>query len=157
MTSSPNLVGLTASGETMLVAEVHPDRVHRYGLDGVLIETVELLGEPLLVTGLDTDGFRLYVATHTTGDVHVFGFDGTETGRIPIGLVADLSGVTVDPAANELWVATGTGMNDIRRFDLGGNPLGVFPAGADGIMGLYVIGNQVFADAFETGDHQAWQ
>lgn len=154
--TAPNLVGLADFGNSLLVAEVHPDRVHRFTFDGDHINTIELAGDPLLITGIETDGTHLYVPTHTTGDVHVFGFDGVEEDRISIGLVADLTGVTVDASLSEVWVASGTGANEIHRFDFGGDPLGAFPAGADGIMGLHVIADQLFADGFETGDLFAW-
>lgn len=157
VSDAPNLVGLAESGNSLLVAEIHPDRVHRYGFDGGLMDTIELLGDPLLITGVDTDGLNLYVATHTTGDVHVFGFDGVQRDRISIGFVGDLTGLTVEPWLREFWVATGTGMNDIHRFDLEGNPLGVFAAGAGGIMGLHVMSSPLFGDGFESGDLQAWQ
>lgn len=154
--AAPNLVGIADFGNSLLVAEVHPDRVHQFTLDGDLIDTVELIGDTLLITGVDTDGFRLYVPTHTTGDVHVFGFDGVQVDLVNIGFVADLTGATLDAANEELWVVTGTGVNEIHRFTLGGDPLGAFPAGADGIMGLHVISDQLFADGFETGDLSAW-
>lgn len=154
--SAPNLVGIADFGNSLLVAEVHPDRVHRFTLDGDLIDTIELVGDTLLITGVDTDGVRLHVSTHVTGDIHVFGFDGVQVDLVTIGFVADLTGATVDAANEELWVVTGTGVNEIHRFTLGGDPVGSFPAEADGIMGLHVISDQLFADGFETGDLFAW-
>jgi len=157
VTDSPNLVGLGDGEGSLLVAEVHPDRVHRYGFDGELLETIELMvDDALLITGVDSDGLSLYLATHTTGDVHVFGFNGVETGRIAIGFVADLTGVSVIAVACEKRVATGTGANEIHRFDLEGVPLGSFEAGADGVMGLHAMDSQLFADGFESGDLQGW-
>lgn len=109
-----------------------------------------------MITGVETDGFRLLVPTHVTGDVHVFGFDGVQVDLVTLGFVADLTGATLDSANDELWVVTGTGANEVHRFTLGGGALGAFPAGADGIMGLHVISDQLFADGFETGDLFAW-
>jgi len=155
VSESALLTGLADDGDTLLVAELAPDRVHRFTLGGRLLGTVLLPGG-LLITGVDTDGSLLYVTSHNTGHVHVFTMDGRPTGVVEMNLTGDLTGVTLDADGESLWVATGTGLNDLLHVDFAGNVLGGFPGDVQGVMGLHAVSSPLFADGFESGDLAAW-
>lgn len=155
VSESALLTGLADDGDTLLVMELAPDRVHRFTLDGQLLETVGLPGG-LLVTGVDTDGVLLYATSHNTGHVHVFTMDGMPVGVVELGLTGDLTGVTLAADGASLWVAAGTGVNDILHVDFAGNVLGGFPGEVQGVMGLHAVPGPLFADGFEAGDLAAW-
>ncbi len=155
VTDSPTLVGLADDGEHLLVGELFPDRVFRFDLEGQRLDTIVLATE-VLMTGLDTDGSLLFVSSHATGDVHIFGMDGQEVGVVETDLPSDLTGVTLDSDGETLWVTTGTGANEIHRFDFHGTLLHSFPADAQGLMGLHALPGGIFADGFESGDARRW-
>jgi sugar lactone lactonase YvrE len=155
VSESALLTGLADAGDTLLVAEIAPDRVHRFTLEGRLLGTVLLPGG-LLITGVDTDATLLYVTSHNTGHVHVFTMDGTPAGVVEMGQTGDLTGVTLDADGESLWAATGTGLNDLLHVDFAGNVLGGFPGDVPGVMGLHAVSSPLFADGFESGDLAAW-
>ena len=155
VSESALLTGLADDGDTLLVAEMGPDRVHRFTLDGELLETVFLPGG-LLISGVDTDGVLLYVTSHNTGHVHVFTMGGAAAGVIEMGLTGDLTGLTLDADGESLWVAAGTGLNDILHVAFTGSSLGAFPGDVQGVMGLHAVSRSLFADGFESGDLAAW-
>ncbi|MCH9649575.1 MAG: hypothetical protein K0U98_15150 [Deltaproteobacteria bacterium] len=151
-----SLTALADSGEFLLVGDIHPDRVLRFDGSGKLQDTV-VLDPEVSMTGLDTDGSKLFVTSYQTGNVHVFDLDGHQVGVIPTELGAGtLTGVSLDRDGRSLWVTTGTGINDILHFDLNGQPLGSFRVTADATMGLHAVGSALFVDGFEAGNTDAW-
>ncbi len=156
ITEQISLTALADDGEFLLVGDIHPDRVLRFDSSGQLQDTI-VLDPEVLMTGLDTDGSRLFVTSYQTGHVHVFDLDGHQIEVIPTDLGAGtLTGASLDKDGRSLWVTTGTGINDILHFDLAGQPLGSFRVTAQATQGLHVVGLPVFVDGFESGNTDSW-
>lgn len=155
VTDGPTLTALCTDGEFLLVGEFVVDAFQRYDIAGNLIDTIDL-DTQLFMVGADSDGERIYVGSHSTGDVHVFDMSGTTVGIIETDLPSDLTGVSLGDGGETLWVVTGLGINEVHQFDLEGKLLRTFDGQFDGLMGLYALRGGIFADGFESGDTSAW-
>jgi hypothetical protein len=135
--SGPEALGTL--GDDLLVGNFGFDTVQVYSTSGALLSSVAL-SQTVGVTGVDSDGESLFVASWDTGNIHVFDLAGQQQRVIPTGIGSQsLSGLGYDDATDTLWVSTGFGQDDIRHYDLGGTLLTSFDAGFPFIDGLDVV------------------
>ena len=155
VTDGPTLTALCSDGVSLLVGEFTEHAFTRFAPDGALLGTISL-DTPLFMAGADCDEEHLYVASHATGDVHVFDMTGTTVSVIEVDLPGDLTGISLTESGDRIWVATGTGNNEVHEYDFAGTRLRSFPGQLEGLMGLHAPRGGLFADGFEGGNTDAW-
>jgi len=92
------------------------------------------------MTGLDSDGTRIFMAGYNTGFVYTLDLSGNVLSSFNVNAgTQSISGLGYDAGSNTLWVSTGFNQDDIRHFSLSGTFLGSFPAGYGWINALDVV------------------
>ena len=123
----------------LLVGQFGADRVDVFSTSGALLNSINL-SAPAAVTGLDSDGSVLYVASYNDGAIYSFDLSGGLLGSFSTGLgPSSLSGLGYDGGTNTLWVSSGFNQDRIHQFSVTGTPLASFDAGRPFIDGLDVV------------------
>ena len=123
-----DIEALGNDGTNLLAGLFTSDTVLKMATDGTVLSTITLnITDHLGITGLDSDGTRVFVGSFDDGDVHIFDMAGDLLGLISTGLGADvLSGLSYDRSDGTLWLTAGFGDGSVRHFDLAGDLLGTF-------------------------------
>ena len=123
-----DIEALGNDGSNLLAGLFTTDTVLKLAIDGTVLSTVALdITNHLGITGLDSDGARLFVGSFDDGDVHIFDMAGNPLGLISTGLGADvLSGLSYDRSDGTLWLTAGFGDGSVHHFDLAGDLLRTF-------------------------------
>jgi uncharacterized protein (TIGR03382 family) len=125
-----DIEALGNDGTNLLAGTFTTDTVYRMATDGTILGTITLqLTNHLGITGIDSDGARLFVGSYDDGNVHIFDMAGLALGIIKTGLFVGidvLSGLSFDRGDGTLWLTAGFGDGTIYHFDLAGDLLGMF-------------------------------
>jgi len=147
---SASVIGIEALGDYdggLLLGGYSSNSVEVYDTAGNLRRSIPLSSNAG-ITGVDSDGTNLYVASYLDGDIYVYDLQsGQELRRLATGIGgSSLSGLCYDRRSHTLWVSTGFGQDDIRNYDLGGNLLSLFPANHTSVYGLDYVDSQILTD-----------
>ena len=153
---SSSTTALCSDGEHLWVGDFVSGTFKQFDTDGSLIDMISLDVPNLFTAGAHCDSERFYVASHATGDVHLFDRSGNSVGLIDISLVADITSIAVSADGQTLWVVTGAGINQLLQYDLAGNLLATFDGPPEAMMGIVALADSLFADGFESGNTSAW-
>ena len=112
------------------------------------------MGTILGITGLDSDGTRLFAGSYNDGNVYVFDTDGNYLSMISTSLGSNaLSALSYDPDSDSLLISAGYGDGQVRRLAMDGSVLETISlSGGESLFGLSDGGNVVAEDEYEDVD-----
>lgn len=127
-------------GDHLLIATYSSGAVNEYTTTGVLVDSFTL-GDGL--TGIDSDGSRIFASQYrdpNAGDIRIYNSAGVFQNALGLGLPSSaISGMAYVAGADEFWVATGFGDDQIRRYSSSGTLLDSFSPQSTWINGLTFI------------------
>lgn len=123
----------------LMVGNYSNGDINVYTPAGAFVQTISTPNFGM--TGVDSDGTNIYVASYNNGNVYTIDLAGNVLSSFPTGAGgSSLSGLGYDSSTNSIWVSTGFNQDDIRQFSLTGTFITSFPTAPYGFIdGLDVV------------------